>query len=170
MKEFPLNSRHPGPRREEGGVASCGPHATSTGSAGSGGSAGSAGEFREVIFYTQAQYFRHICSELGVHFLTNARKSPWAPQGIRKAPQGTPKGTLIFHTPCSCAFFIRLYHTPFSYAFFMCLFHTPFSYAFFIRLLHHLHHDQGHDEDIFRRYNSSVVLESVHGQQPKPIV
>ena len=65
---FKLTSSWPPARGR--GVASCGPDATS------GGSGGSAGEFREAIFYAQARYFRHICSELDVHFLTSPRKSP----------------------------------------------------------------------------------------------
>ena len=60
--------------------------------AGLAGSAGSAGEFREAIFYEEARYFRHICSELELQFSTNLRKLPWAPQGTPRDPQGIPKG------------------------------------------------------------------------------
>ena len=95
MREFLLNSRHPGPRREEGGVTSNGPHATLAGSA---GSWGLAGEFREAIFYAQARANRDICSELGVQFSKNPGKSPWAlqgtprqPQRLSRDPQGPPR-------------------------------------------------------------------------------
>ena len=103
---FKLTSSWPPARGR--GVANCGPYATSA------GSGRSAGEFREAIFYVQAQYFRHICSELDVHFLTNPRKSPWAPQGTPRDPQGDPNLSYA------------LFHTPFSYA---------FSYAFFIFIM-----------------------------------
>ena len=83
---FKLTSSWP-PARERG-VASCSPDAAS---AGSGGSGGLAGEFREAIFYAQARANRHICSELGVQFLKNPGKSPWAPQGTPKQPQGPPR-------------------------------------------------------------------------------
>ena len=49
------------------------------------------GEFREARFYVQARYLRHICSELGIQFSTNMRKSPWAPQGTPRHPQGPPR-------------------------------------------------------------------------------
>ena len=65
---------------------SCRPYATLA------GSAGSAGEFREAIFHAQARANRHICSELGVQFLKNPGKSPWAPQGRPRDPQGISKG------------------------------------------------------------------------------
>ena len=68
--------------------------------AGSRGSAGSAVEFREARFYAQARANRHICSELGVQFSTNLRKSAWTPQGTPRHPrdpqgtsQGPPKGS-----------------------------------------------------------------------------
>ena len=35
---------------------------------------------------------------------------------------------------------------------------------------HGLDHDPDHDEDIFTKHCFSVVLEAVHGQQPKPIL
>ena len=79
---FKLTSSWPPARGR--GVASCGPDATS------GGSGGSAGDFREAIFYTQARANKHICSELGVQFSTNLRKSPWPPQGTPRDPQGDP--------------------------------------------------------------------------------
>ena len=78
---FKLTSSWPPARGR--GVASCGPDATS---------AGSGGEFREARFYAQARANRHICSELGVQFSKNPRKSPWAPQGTPRQPQG-PQGT-----------------------------------------------------------------------------
>ena len=40
---------------------------------------------------------RHICSELGIQFSTNLRKSPWAPQGTPKVPQGDPKCRQMRH-------------------------------------------------------------------------
>ena len=77
---FKLTSSWPPARGK--GVASCGPDATSA------GSAGSAGEFQEARFYAQARANRHIYSELGVQFSTNLRKLPWAPQGTPRDPQG----------------------------------------------------------------------------------
>ena len=64
LREFVLNSRHPGPRREKwgwerrplrhfGGIRGLRRMNTD--------------EFREAIFYAQAHANRHICSELGVH-------------------------------------------------------------------------------------------------------
>ena len=88
LKEFPLNSRHPGPRREEGGSRAAGHMPLWLDP---GGSAGSGGEFQEARFYAQARANRHICSELGVQFSTNLRKSPWAPQGTPRHPQGPPR-------------------------------------------------------------------------------
>ena len=58
----------------------------------SAGTSGTSGKFREARFYAQARANRHICSELGVQFSKNPRKSPWAPQGTPRQPQGPPKG------------------------------------------------------------------------------
>ena len=86
LQEFPLNSRHPGLRREEGMSRAAGhmPLWLDPGVRG-----------MEARFYAQARANKHICSELGVHFFEESEKialgTPRHPQGT----QGTLKGTLI---------------------------------------------------------------------------
>ena len=68
LREFVMNSRHPGPRHEWRGVASCGPNVTLCASADPRGSPRIPGdEFREVIFWWQAADLRAKCSELDLH-------------------------------------------------------------------------------------------------------
>ena len=58
-----MNSRHPSPRREEGGVASRGPYATFEDLTRLMRLTRVSVEFREAIKNAQAQYLRHIGSE-----------------------------------------------------------------------------------------------------------
>ena len=52
-----------------------------------------AGDFREVTFYAQASYLRHICLELDVHFGPKViPSSPWEPKVLQMAPR-SPKGS-----------------------------------------------------------------------------
>ena len=76
LREFVLNSRHPDPRRVWKGVSNSTLKFISGGLPASGVIRGHPGsEFRAAFICRQAQYFRHICSELDLQFRHKTRFS-----------------------------------------------------------------------------------------------
>ena len=90
LKEFLLNSRHPGPQREEGGSRAAG-HMPLWLDPGDPRDPGD--NSRRLDSMRRRVRIDTFDRNWASNFSTNLRKSVWAPQGAPRDPQGIPKGS-----------------------------------------------------------------------------